>query len=292
VASKKPLYIYLHLPKCGGTTIKHHLVNAYNKQECQIAIVTWKYDVEERKVVHAKYMNMPQEEKDRIKWLYGMNVWYDIRDCFPNRDVRFVTVMREPFARTVSHYTFNVGRFGTEKPFLSWDLSLHKEMSGEDGRVITMGGWFSKVGEYPNYIHRYLEQLGFTSVDQFYFIGLTEQSTIDFYYLYHLMNSKKFYSRMNITPKSVQVTITEGYKEQFKLKNTLDILWYSKAVQARDTFYQKFPEAIPIALRLRRRAKRKIFWRRFFLIDAILHFIYKRPRLWACLKQIKDAVIS
>jgi len=287
VASKKPLYIYLHLPKCGGTTIKHHLVNAYNKQECQIAIVTWKYDVEERKVVQAKYMNMPQEEKDRIKWLYGMNVWYDIRDCFPNRDVRFVTVMREPFARTVSHYTFNVGRFGSEQPLLEWDYNLHKEMEGEDGRVIKMSGWFSKVGVYPNYITKYLDRLGFTSIDQFYFIGLTERSEEDFFYLYYLMKCKRFFPRMNITPSSVKVTVTEGYKKEFREKNQEDIMWYGNSVYHREQYYKDNPKITGQVRRMKRKSRIKIYLRKLFRLEQIRLIILKFPRLANMLRTIK-----
>jgi len=263
VVGKDPLYVFLHLPKCGGTTIKHHLLNSYREEEIECVLNSWEYDIEEIAKRNGYFRCMDQEKKDKLKCLYGMTVWYGLKECFPSRDVRFITVVRKPSSRAVSQYRFNVSRIGQERPFvLDWDDSLEDEMVGRNGEVIEFGEWMEKIVKYPNFIIRYLERLGFRSVDQFYFIGLVEDSERDFEYIYRMCGTKKFLKDYNVTSGKVQIEASDNQCLKFFLSNLEDLDWYYSCMRKRNVFYESGVEFSKISLGKR------------------LWLFYRRIRVW------------
>jgi len=266
VVIRDPLYVLVHLPKSAGTTLKKNLANSYTKEERLPVINNWDSTVEEREERHEFFRTMPQEQKDKLKFLFGMSVWYGLRDCFPNRDVRFITVMREPFERAVSHYRFNVMRNGQKRPMIVvWSDDIEDEMIGKNGDIIGFDDWLKKVIEYPNYIHRYLERLGFTSPEQFYFIGLVENSKNDFAYLYHLFGTRRFFADMNITDKKIQVVLTDEHKSLFYRNNVLDVSWYDQCKSKNEYFYGENSKVFRYIRRVLFRKRIRLFSRRILL---------------------------
>jgi hypothetical protein len=269
---KKPLYVFLHLPKTGGTTIKKHLRNNFSPEELAPVMLTWDYCHDERNKIHQKFLDMPQAEKDKLKCLYGMNVWYSIKYCFPNRDVRFITIMREPFSRAISHYRFNIERKDREKPFiLQWHKNLIKDVFDPNGKIISLNTWLERINQYPSFINRYLERLGFFHESQFHFIGFVENSKKDFDYLYYLLNIKRFFEDMNITNTKIPIEITDTQKTKFMLYHTQDYYWYYNSYYKHVKFIKNNPKIKRYLKIVKRRRRRYLFFFRIktFFKDKI-----------------------
>lgn len=89
--------IFLHLPKTGGSTFHGILVRQYKASDL--------YHVR----THADAQRFSRESeavRSRIKVLKG-HMGFGFHTDFPGKDpVKYVTLMREPVARTISHYSF------------------------------------------------------------------------------------------------------------------------------------------------------------------------------------------
>jgi len=111
---KDDLYVFLHLPKCAGDTVRFHIENSFRKDE---VIPLYLHDIYyniklnkklrftdfEKIVSYLKSLN--KEQKAKIKVIHGHAVFYGIHKFF-NKKVRYITTIRDPVSRTVSLYNF------------------------------------------------------------------------------------------------------------------------------------------------------------------------------------------
>jgi len=115
---KKYLYIFLHLPKTGGTTLSHHLEQNLKKEEIL-------------STSQLRYNLIPLEiKKDKIKAILGHATYYGIHNLFPNRVPRYIVFLRDPAERFVSSYNFEMRtKKGENIPFVKWyESQLKNEM--------------------------------------------------------------------------------------------------------------------------------------------------------------------
>jgi hypothetical protein len=85
--------IFLHIPKAGGSTLNH--------------ILDWNYDRTHTVTVYKQIpelLALPDDEKRQIQCLKGM-VFYGIHQYLP-QDCTYITIMREPVERLISHYYY------------------------------------------------------------------------------------------------------------------------------------------------------------------------------------------
>ena len=115
---KKYLYIFLHLPKTGGTTFSQHLIKNLKKDEIM-------------STSQLRYNLIPSNiKKDKIKAILGHATYYGIHKLFPNKTPRYIVFLREPADRFVSSYNFEMRtKEGANVPFWKWYKSqLKNEM--------------------------------------------------------------------------------------------------------------------------------------------------------------------
>ena len=89
--------IFLHIPKAGGSTLHH--------------VLDWNYDRTYTVNVYkqiSELIALPDEEKRQIQCLKGM-VFYGIHKYLP-QECTYVTIMREPVERMISHYYYLFAR--------------------------------------------------------------------------------------------------------------------------------------------------------------------------------------
>lgn len=114
--------IYLHVPKCGGSTLNNLLKR--NVPGSARYYVTPQDVATSRRELAA----LPDDEKRQIRLLHG-HLSYGWHEHLPQEAVYF-TVLRDPVARVVSHY--NYVRFRTDHSHYLRDAVQREEMSLAD----------------------------------------------------------------------------------------------------------------------------------------------------------------
>jgi len=115
---KEPIYIFLHLPKTGGTTFSQHLIKNLKKDEIM-------------STSQLRYNLIPLNiKKDKIKIILGHATYYGIHKLFPKKTPRYIVFLRDPAERFVSSYNFEMRtKPGANIPFWKWYKSqLKNEM--------------------------------------------------------------------------------------------------------------------------------------------------------------------
>ena len=105
------LWIFLHVPKTGGTTFSDQ-IKAHLKPEEFIATSQTRYGIAE-KADKTKF-------KD-VRVLLGHATYYGIHKFFPEKSPRYIVFLREPTERLVSSYNFEMRtKKGAVFPFWKW----------------------------------------------------------------------------------------------------------------------------------------------------------------------------
>lgn len=93
--SGKPI-VFIHIPKTGGMTFYSMLREIYKPTEL--------HKINPAAESIEKYDSLPQARKDRLKAIYG-HMDYGLRERLP-ADSAYVTLMRHPIERVISHYYY------------------------------------------------------------------------------------------------------------------------------------------------------------------------------------------
>lgn len=116
----RPLWIFLHVPKCGGTTLKAHLERHFVMDEQLVEFSDWgrRYRKAQGR---ADFAQRPNEERARADILAGHQLAYGIHRLVPgDRETRYFTVLRDPAERCVSLYNFRWSRGHAPDDFDTW----------------------------------------------------------------------------------------------------------------------------------------------------------------------------
>lgn len=253
MASKKPLYIYLHLFKCAGITIRTHIKACIDKDKQ--AMFYDPYDESKQYL-----SSLTQEKKEKLEILFGHRTYYGMHEFFPDREVRYVTFFRNPVDRMISQYNYNLGRLKFGKEELS-DKEL-KRFNREfvcDGKERSFEEWlFWNPRELSDFTCKNLfkcihaRQAAHRNVlidnetlkhmkkilDKFYFIGMTENPE-DFRFLYHELGVNKLYPNENIS-KNIFVPRDYGKIAELVLsRSKYDEELYKHALKLNKKFKQE-----------------------------------------------------
>jgi hypothetical protein len=88
--------VFVHIPKTGGMTFYSMIREIYKPSEL--------HKINPAQESIEKYKSLPQARKDRLKAIYG-HMDYGLRDLLPP-DSSFITLMRHPVERVISHYHY------------------------------------------------------------------------------------------------------------------------------------------------------------------------------------------
>lgn len=95
---RKPVVIFMHIPKAAGTTMHTILERAYRGR------IICDLDTADLRASIAGFKRLPQEEKDKIDLLKG-HLPFGMHEGFL-RDFTYITMLRNPVDRIVSHYRY------------------------------------------------------------------------------------------------------------------------------------------------------------------------------------------
>lgn len=271
----KYLYIFLHIPKCGGTTFYHHILQNFKKEEILVLHENF-FSMEEsiyeaakhkdgyewlkqkRKVYKKKFedyiYNLPNTEKDKIKIIYGHYIYYGIHKYF-NKIPRYITFVRNPIYRTVSLYNFLVNSFyempldqNNINPFLVNNklISFDRFIDNIYGEHYIFSLAMISCLKGLNYF-TYLKANNTNNIDasfisainKFYFIGITENNNEDFLFLYNMLGIRKYYPNQNFSKKYFSLKKDEYIKHKIFQKNKYDQKFYHMAVEFNKSFRKR-----------------------------------------------------
>jgi len=154
-----PLYVFIHIPKTGGTTISGHLRNELDWDVEFVHLGPWGEDYRARNNL-TPFADRPEEVRMQARVLAGHDATADIDALVPGSSTRYLTFVRDPADRLVSVYNFR-----TSKP-------ENADLSFED--------WYETVP--PNPMFRWLRRrLNVTTMAdlkdtlrEFWFLGTTD----------------------------------------------------------------------------------------------------------------------
>lgn len=118
--SGAPLWLFLHVPKTGGTTFKTHLERYLSWDEQLVEFSFWGRRYRETHG-RSEFAHRPAEERAKAVVLAGHRLAYGAHRMVPgSREARYVTFLRDPAERCVSLYNFRRSRGVTRLDFESW----------------------------------------------------------------------------------------------------------------------------------------------------------------------------
>jgi len=146
--------IFLHVPRCGGTTLKTIFMNLFDEVYTLVTEQTVK--IVRKTNPDVKYLTMeelvakPKDFLRKIQVLQG-HMYYGIHKIFP-QECEYISIFRSPIGRTVSYYNYA----------LSQD-SLRKDL--EKYNLMELRDFAQNAYSYPNNITCFLQDGGTQSLD-------------------------------------------------------------------------------------------------------------------------------
>jgi Sulfotransferase family len=147
----EPLWIFLHIPKCGGTTFKAHVEAHLPLEEQFFEFSNWgrryraDHDLPE-------FADRPAEERARAQVLAGHQLGWGIHRLVPGtRDVRYFSVLRDPAERCVSLYNYRWSRGHAPDDFHIWYRDWYRpEQSNFQTRFLAERLYDGQLPEAPD----------------------------------------------------------------------------------------------------------------------------------------------
>ncbi|MAG02179.1 hypothetical protein CMI42_02485 [Candidatus Pacearchaeota archaeon] len=257
---KDPLYVFIHVSKCAGTSILNNILANFNEDEV-IQLYSNVYPfLNKIRDIENHFKLMDRSKKEKVKVIYGHVVYYGIHDFFPDRDVRYILFLRDPISRTISQYNYDRTRY-----YLLDEASRKKIFpKGEndfsfdcwyDNRNNPKRYWNSK--SFKNYIFKFLSMqcidrnIFENSVEdsinevlkimgKMYFVGIAENKE-DIFYIYKLMGLRKFVGNKNISKNFLDEKQVIKAKDLTKDVVSYDYRIYDYAKVLSDRFKKKDP---------------------------------------------------
>lgn len=288
-SEKNALYIFLHMPKCAGSTFRCHIEQNFKKEEIIEFYNRPNYDPinkildlpNYRKRVEVYLSSLTKEQIDKIKVIYEHWVPYGIHKFF-NKTPRYITFLRNPVERVISDYNSLTTRY--------FDKSLKDKIARDflliDGKVPTFEQWL-EIKYIPNGMIKLLKANSFIednyegdnkeilkkTLNKFYFIGITENYDEDALFLYHELGMNKFYDNQNISKKYFVPKDYEKTKKMILSKNILDQELYDCAVEINRKFKESNKDYHRVVIYMK--IKRTLILPFTNWADTFLPFIYK-----------------
>ena len=225
--------ISLHLPKTGGTSFKASLMTHFGERYCDdYSDQTFSQPRLERfRAALAAGEAIAMRGLDGIECVHGhfMPVKYQRLDA--KRSLTFVTWMREPVARMLSHYDY-------------WRENYDEKTATPNHRQFIKEGWslerFCLSEQFRNIYTQYL--WGFP-LERFAFVGITEYYREDMFEFSERFLSTSLQPRSNVTRHGVSRRIVDDvFLEKVRDFHAADIKLYQRALQWRQARFRSNQE--------------------------------------------------
>lgn len=136
----KASLIFLHIPKTAGCTLNTILERQYKKSTI--------FTIDSNKKYIEDFKQLTESQKEKIKLLKG-HMYFGLHEFFPQQSI-YITVMRDPVERVISHYYYVLSKPYNQlhqqvtsqnislKDFVSSGMCLHAD-NGQTRLLSTLG---------------------------------------------------------------------------------------------------------------------------------------------------------
>ncbi|MDP3920797.1 MAG: sulfotransferase family 2 domain-containing protein [Candidatus Omnitrophota bacterium] len=271
-----PVYVFLHLRKTAGSTLKYHLrknfrpgeiifINPKSDTHVSVYFEDWQKEMT-REELAAYLGGLPQNKKDRLRMIFGHRVYSGIHEPL-GRPARYITFLRNPETRTLSHYNWylekKIRQNGsstkarlTDDHFRAW-LQAPESPDNFMTRVL-IESFQSKPSTKRELASNDLERAK-TLLKSFYFVGITEQYDRDAAFLYEQFSIIRFFSNQKISTKYYVPEDREAVAKLIRDKCWIDCDLYAYANHLNQRFREankEFARCVGQARRVKRVAAR------------------------------------
>ncbi len=253
------LYVFLHIPKCAGSTFLKHIQKNFDPDEAieidKLTLNLLKKNSEAEdylKVFSRHFSKYSEEEKNKVKIIYGHTAAWGVHKNF-NKKARYFTFVRDPLKRTASFYNYY------KMLYLNASKTEHRKVFYKDRLLVN-----SKVPNYDIWLREkygndnshfslrtmnlYLKKLGYLEKDnkdtkslfsKLYFVGLTEKYERDAFYIYSILGINKFFINQNVSKKYITIKELKQNNTLAEFKNKRDLEIYKTALDENRLFRLK-----------------------------------------------------
>lgn len=243
------LFIFLHIPKCAGTTFVKHIKKNFSEEEAididKVTLSLLKGNSKHRDYlskVNKYFSNFSESRKNKVKVIYGHTVPWGVHKNF-NKKAEYFTFLRDPSRRTESLYNYyctlyyNADKKDRKKEFFKLRLLLN-------GKAPSFATWVAKkYGNKDSYfsvktLYQYFETLGYiigsednldSIFKKFYFVGFTEKFDTASLFVFYELGINKFFIKQNISKNYLDKKSRKKAKNTLLAKNGKDRLIFEKA---------------------------------------------------------------
>jgi len=223
ITNSQPVYVFLHIQKCGGTTLIKHIEKNFSANE-RVKFTPELIGVDISKAKYKDFLkaatkvieSMPYWKKAKIKVIYGHFVPYGLAKIL-GKEVRYVTFLRNPVDRVFSFYDHYKTLYDKECPEVRDGKRFYTYGFLVNGKEPDFVKWFNTKLNNKNVqfslttIPMYLKLLGYLkgsvssrstltkTLNKFYFVGLSDQGVSDIFYFYSLLGIRKYFVNQNVS---------------------------------------------------------------------------------------------
>ena len=222
------MLIFLHLPKTAGQTLVHIMKRQYGP-DAVLSLYSSSFGEELRM--------MPRQQTDTIRLIIG-HLYFGVHSFFPGLSI-YLTMLRDPVDRIISHYYFvrsnpthYLYSLAQQTSLAEFIVSCNRlEPNNDQTRLLAGKDYLPDSGECTQEM---LPMAKKNLQEHFSVVGLTEEFDVSLLLFKHILNWKTpFYVRRNVTrqrPRKEEISKkTLAVIEQYN-KLDMELYHYGKAI--------------------------------------------------------------
>jgi len=261
INSKDFLYIFVHIPKCAGSTLNIHIKQRYKEEE-RFNLSSLRFGVKHdqgefpritKEQVFDLFQSMPINQRNQCKVIYGHNAYYGVHEFFEHKIPRYFTLLRCPVKQTISRYNF----VRSKPP----ERQKSRNIMQDDGTIVPLEGWIESEGFEANYMVKFLARMytgkklfdanavvkeeeledAKNMLNQLYFVGIVENGS-DMDFIYNRLGINFNLGNKNISPRFFKSQDYEKTKYLVESRNKLDVNLYNYAIELNKEMVEKISD--------------------------------------------------